>query len=434
MTRILVCDDLDGDNQEFTNAIWEARQPGMEVKRVSGKDLAEAITDLIDDAEKVFAGDRCPGEVRSDRFNGDVDLLVLDNNLAHLGIRGARLTAEAIAGYIRAFSPVPYVVSVNKNPNVDFDLRYLVGDYASRADLALNVQHLSNPGLWDRKRSDAQGGFLPWYWPKLLGAAERRRGQVAFVAEALGESVCASLGISSEAFSSLSRHSRSLLSQAEEATDEPGNGEYLSGYGATFRQVFMASSRSIPNQDERKQLLERFDRGDAGFQDVVARVVAADIDFWFRRDVLGPQELLVDVPHLLTRMPFVLGRNAGELRHWNSAVDACTADPPYGMDPEIFGEYLRPHLFEHDLWAQAPCFWWAPLKENDELNARFTAEDVHWAEVVFCEDRSEFLSRQTSSVEDEPVEFVAQFEGAWSRRYVANLSEVHYAPKSRFAL
>ena len=434
MTRILVCDDLDGDDHEFTKAIGKAGQLGTEVERLSGKDLAEAITDLIDSAEKVFAGDRCPGEVRSDRFNEDVDLLVLDNNLAHLGIRGARLTAEAIAGYIRAFSPVPYVVSVNKNPNVDFDLRYLVGDYASRADLALNVQHLSNPGLWNRKRSDAQGGFLPWYWPKLLGAAERRRGQVAFVAEALGESVCASLGISSEAFSSLSRQSRSLLSQAEEATDAADGLEYRSGYGATFRQVFMASSRSIPNQDERRQLLEWLDRGDRGFPEVVARVVAADIDFWFRRDVLGPQELLVDVPHLLMRMPFVLGQNADDLQHWNSAVDACAADPPYGMDAGIFREHLQPHQFGHDLWAQTPCFWWTPLKEDDNLNARFSAEDVDWADTVFCEDRSEFLPRLAPLGEDEPAEFVAQFEGAWSRRYVANLSEVQYAPKSRFAL
>ena len=48
--------------------------------------------------------------------------------------------------------------------------------------------------------------------------------------------------------------------------------------------------------------------------EIIARVVAAYIDRWFRRDVLGPQEALVDLPHLLMRLPFLLGEKAGDLR------------------------------------------------------------------------------------------------------------------------
>src|SRR5947199_134001 len=39
----------------------------------------------------------------------DYDIIVLDNNLSTLGIKGARLTAEAIAGYIRAITNSPCV-------------------------------------------------------------------------------------------------------------------------------------------------------------------------------------------------------------------------------------------------------------------------------------------------------------------------------------
>ena len=431
--RVLVCDDLDENSTEFSDEIEKARQPDVDVVRLFGEDLTAEIASLIDGADGVLAGEDRPGDVGRTRFDDDVDLVVLDNNLAQLDIKGARLTAEAIAGYIRAFSAAPYVVSINKNPDVDFDLRYLVGDYASRADLALNLPHLSNGGLWTGRRSDAPRGFLPWYWPKLLGAAERRRRQIEFVSDALDRNVCESLGIPGEAFSSLSRQSRSLLSQAEEATDEPSVPDHGLGFGATFRQVFLASPRSLPNQSERRHLLKKFNQDEHGVRTIVARVVAAEIDFWFRRDVLAPQELLVDVPHLLMRMPFLLGERASDLRHWNSAVDACVGDPPFGMESEIFDRHLERQRFQHGLWVPTPAFWWAGLKDDDELNSRFSIGGVDWSDAVFCEDQSTFVPRQDSSGEDEPAEFVAQFEGPWSRRYVANLPRIRYVPKSRFA-
>ena len=111
-----------------------------------------------------------------------VDTVLIDNNLAHLDISGTRLTGESIIGYIRCFSAVPYVVSLNKNPDVDFDLQDLVGDHETRADVALNVDHLAVPGLWDRSHHK-EGEFLPWYWPELTNAPERRRKQIAFVNE-----------------------------------------------------------------------------------------------------------------------------------------------------------------------------------------------------------------------------------------------------------
>ena len=90
----------------------------------------------------------------------DFDIVVLDNNLAALEVSGARQTAESIAGYIRAFTNIPYIVSLNKNPEVDFDLRYLLGDYQTQADVALNTDHLANRALW-RGLTGRQSQSLP---------------------------------------------------------------------------------------------------------------------------------------------------------------------------------------------------------------------------------------------------------------------------------
>ena len=129
-----------------------------------------------------------------------------------------------------------------------------------------------------------------------------------------------------------------------------------------------------------------------GVDAIISRVVAADIDLWFRRDVLGPQESLVDVPHLLMRMPFLLGDNADEIEHWNMAVDSAGDKPPYGLDQALFTSHLEEARFKDDVWAPSACFWWSKLRDNNVLGAHFSGTtNSSWADAVFCEDRSEFV-------------------------------------------
>ena len=142
----------------------------------------------------------------------DVDIILLDNNLGYLRMEGPRHTADSVAGYIQAFTTTPYVVSLNKNPDVDFDLRYLIGDYTTRADLALNTKHLSNPAIWTGRKNDAKDGFLPWYWPNLLKVADKRRRQIDFVSRRLKNPVLTAYGFDRELVNSLSRHAKGALS------------------------------------------------------------------------------------------------------------------------------------------------------------------------------------------------------------------------------
>ena len=431
--KVLVCDDLPDDGREFQDAIREADQPEVDIERLFGDELKEQLNVLIAGADTALQDGEGAFELPHTKFD-DADLVILDNNLAHLGIAGARLTAEAVAGYIRSFSSAPYIVSINKNPDVDFDLRYLIGDYATRTDLALNTRHLSNPGLWTRGREDAVNGFLPWYWPKLLDAGAGRRRKVEFVKARLDRPVSDALGFAADEFNYLSRQARSLLSQAEETRDAEVERRQPYGSTATFREVFLASGRSLPNQEERQSLTRKLERGVDGTATIIARAVTADIDLWFRRDVLGPQEVLVDIPHLLMRMPFLLGDNASDIDHWNLAVDAAVIDAPFGLDEALFAAHLEQKQFDQDAWASSPCFWWPKLRNDDDLSAHFTSgRRSDWADVVFCEDRSEFLPMNPEDAELPPTEFVAQFEGSWNRRYVAGIDGVKYVPKTRFA-
>jgi hypothetical protein len=301
------------------------------------------------------------------------------------------------------------------NTDVDFDLRYLVGDFTTKADLALNVGHLENPSLWSGNKGG--GEFSPWYWPALLGVARRRRAQIEFVAANVDQSILRSLEFPDVALASLSRHAKGALSP--DAGDEQGSEKPL--IDVTFREFFVSSSKSIPAKEDRETFSQNNSAG------VLAKVIAGELDGWFRRDVLGPQDVLVDVPHLLLRMPFVLGDDAANLGSWNGVVNA--KEPPFGLSEGLFEQHLKPSLFSNAFWLESPAFWWPTLKANTALNQLFLKSEAEWGDYVFCEDTSSFVPRSGEALE--PVEFAAEYDGVWNRRHVARLKEFKYAPRSR---
>ena len=144
--KILVCDDERTRGEKTRKAI--ATGTDHETRLLAGDELTKQIRSLFDRAASTLTHNSSMASTRSEFENEEYDIAILDNNLSELDIRTARHTAESIAGYVRAFWKIPYIVSLNKNPHVDFDLRYLVGDYQTHADLALNDKHLSISTLW----------------------------------------------------------------------------------------------------------------------------------------------------------------------------------------------------------------------------------------------------------------------------------------------
>ena len=415
-TKILICDDRKDGCDEAQSKLRQVDNVG-ETTALDGQQLKQllerlfkATGPLLQDGETGSEKPNIPDEFK------DFDLAIVDNNLAELDFDGAMLTAEAIIGHLRAFTDIPYFISLNKNPHVDFDLKYLMGDHESIADLALNASHLARPRLWGKHTGD---NFAPWYWPCLPDAAKRRRQQVAIVRENLDVTIWEAFDFPAEAIDYLSRRAKGGLA--------PESSEEHDLRSVTFRQCFRVN-RSLPPK-ARDTLLEFAGDGIQWAQDAISRIAAAEIDRWIRKDLLAPQEVLIDVPHLLSRMPFLLGQSAGQLEKWNSAVSET--EPPFGLDSELHEQHVKDTESRASCWVPSQCFWWPKLRSDDELRRLFFESEENWPDAVFCEDISAFVAIEPDNPLA-PKEFEADIEGSWPRRYIAaRQANLNFSPRSR---
>ena len=228
---------------------------------------------------------------------GEEGLVLLDHDLAALEFRGARLTAEDVAGYLRAVSGAQYVVVLDRVPWADFDMEWLTGGEWTAGDLELNTRHLANPGLWARERA-VEGAFLPWYWPELGVAAERRRWQIALLEASWDRPVVDVLGLTAEVRNGLSARSLAGLSPAV---------VHGRTKNVTVRRFFLEScAGSLPIQAEREVLAKKAAGGDRWALRVGARCAAAEMEKWVRRE-LAAGEVVLDLPHLVARNADVVG-------------------------------------------------------------------------------------------------------------------------------
>lgn len=433
--KILLCDDFEDRGNDAVRAIRRLADshPGalaLEIDGLYADELKRELESLFDNARRILDHDYTLGlpnlqDPRQTRLgSADYDIVILDNNLKALPFRGTRPTADDIAGYVRAFTPIPYVVSLNKHPEVDFDLSYLVGDRQTPADVAVNQDHLENLALWTGNPNDSNDGFRPWYWPALHAVPRIRREQISFVESRVDVSLLDALSFPRDSSDYLSPRARAQLRPLTDRSD-PNSIEHV-----TFGDFFVDSSMCPPVREERRAVLEASPRNPE-LRTIVARVVAADVHKWLRSEILGPQDVLVDLPHLLMRMPFLLGDRAADLLAWNAPLSA--AEAPYGLNPDIFAAHLNDAMFDFPLWMHTPCFWWPKLKSSEPLNALFYGTaDGDWADAVFCEDVSAFRLASDPHRE-EPEEFATELEGSWGRRYVARVANKNYAPGTCFA-
>lgn len=429
---ILVCDDrTDG---AAADAVSEAS--GIDVASLQGPALTDALTGLFTQVDRFLkSNDRGLEALPTSLFDGH-DVVIVDNNLAELEIPGARLTAEAMLGGLRAFASSAYLLSLNKNPQVDFDLRYLIGDYATRADLALNEDHLTNAVFWGA--TPKGGEFAPWYWPVLADAAQRRREQIEFVEAHLDDSIVRTLGMSEDVVHQLPSRAIGFLDPA--ATVLEGS-DGLSLDVTSFWQHFRSSNRSIPF-DDRKAIVfgsahptgagsdllttAAADAGPAARR-IAARLVAAELDIWFRRDLLGPQELLVDAPHLQVRIGARAADDPNDPSSWDRT---CTeTDAPFGFDATLYERVIGPNRFQHDIWVPRPAFWLQAIENHPEI-AAFRKTGEKDSTLAFAEDTRRFVR---TTADPSPWRFVPENGRPWLPRFVERLSGYNYSPSSSFA-
>ncbi len=328
-------------------------------------------------------------------FDG-VDILIIDYDLIHISDDNTEYTGESLARLARMFSDCSVVVVLNQFRHIDFDLS-MRADLASHADLNIDARRLWAPGLW---RRHAWKGFRPWTWQVLSGAVEAQRARESAMSEALDRPIIEIFGMQLDDVARLSDSAFGFI--APDAED----------FETLEKQTLRSFLSTTANGLDSRSLLET---------DLVAavRFGAARIGKWLEREVLGPQDVLIDVPHMLSRFPFLLGDDVSNAGAWNEAIHR----------PERLKVMIdESHWFQPAECLSRPAVWCQRLEANEsikQLRASFDYSSV--PSIAFMEDCSIFTDVA------EGQEFRAGFHNAFDRRFVKRLEGVHYGPQRRFA-
>ena len=321
--RVLVCDDDPGLAKDWVEAIEEVVTEDYDLLPPPGtKDVRESAQELLHRRSAVR------GEVdRPDKsclFDG-VDILVIDYDLLHIDEDNAQYTGEGLGRLSRMFSDCAVVVVLNQYPDAQFDLR-LRGHLQSHADLNLDAELIGTPGLWQDPPWD---GYRPWMWQTLFRAVETQRQRETLINKAFDFSIVDTLGMQVEDASRLSDTAFGLLGPSANTYDD-------------LREVTFRSFLTQISDGRDVRAISKTSKQAA------VRVASARIGKWLEREVLGGQDVLVDLPHLVQRFPFLLEDNIESLEAWNQAIHRF----------DIFERALSDEcLFAHRSFLSRPAIW-----------------------------------------------------------------------------
>lgn len=322
-----------------------------------------------------------------------IDILIIDFDLFKFD---PNVTGESIAYLARCYSRCGMIVALNqfnRRPHFDLTLR---GHPESFADLNLHDSQVHNLGLW----KEPWKGFRPWNWPLLPRALEAYENRIKEVSSALDQPILAFLGLD-EVSQLLPRSTVEFIESKGRKPEE-----------TTFRQFVLDSQQGLELRDKPLDEVS------------IARIAAARIHKWLDRLILPGQNILVDTPHLVSRLPSLLGGSPKMQGAWNSVL---TLGKPRKKSMKI--DLIEKFRFKKENWVSRPCWFWGKLSSYEEIpEVKDPWQTEQKADLVFCEDVSRFLSRT------EAKEFVADLPSPFVRRYAHTEKGIDYQPLVRFAL
>lgn len=407
MMKVLVCDD-DGTRADFwrddieevltkTEGIeWAGDALVFEVERVEPAELGLALQGLT----RRQSDARTETEPRSDAAEAvlnrldSTDLLVIDHDLSPEEQTAGTATLQGRSGegfsqLARRFSSVGYIVLVNRGvQRTTFDLT-MTRFQTSFADLNVTEQELDRPSLWwgvlDREKP-----FRPSHWPLLFGVPQNAASLIEGLD--LNQRVLPSLGFVED----------QLLDFAREQLDPLGDDPWQT----TFDQVVETPGLGLEVKDAQPdEALRR-------------RIAVFGVRRWLDRYVLAGQNVLVDLPHLLDRLPSL--RDGLDLSNGVDAATFLSLERARRAVPRL--SELDDALFAGVEWLDRPVW---RLSSVDY--AKF--DDADDLDTVFCEDTMQMRPL------DEVREFEAAVPGPYTQRYAEIVQvegdPVQYMPRSR---
>ena len=383
---------------------------GLEVT-VDAPEPAEIVQELrvLHDRRKEYLeSDSLAAEDVQSKLD-DTDILIVDNDLFDLP-DFSDFSAETVAARAGVYTRCGYIVVLNLSPDVDFDLT-LLGNPRSKADLHINDRFVANEGLWQLCPNE-NGRFRPWSWPLLLNVVAPYQSRVEELESLLegdesNKPILDHLCFGQNVQGRLSRSARAFLHPKLPVNE------------VSFRSFVDENANAVGVKDGQR-MLERNDVRK------LARVGARRVAKWLSHLVLSPQDVVMDFPHLVERMPFVIPVEQRNCIHfWNSCARLC------GSPMEVVEEKLGIGQADFGYWHDRPVFWTEAAETDENLDRMLGGVDANPQGFVFCEDASSFHEA------DGCDEFVAAHNSMMDGRFVRWFGEeemnVKYGPQSRLA-
>lgn len=395
--QILVCDDIAGLADGWVEDIKKAAGLSDGVKRLDN--AAEEFSELLGRTPTDDAA--APGEEVPTSFDS-ADVLVVDYDLLHVGGERTRHTGEEFARVARLYSDCDFVIVMNQfNEQASFDLE-MIGHLGSFADLNIGSQSVGSHALWGAPRDGTT--FAPWYWPDIAATISARRALAEAIEKRLDDPLFEVIDFPATMAGSLSDRAAGFLSSKATKPEELASisvRDFL--IGSTEHKEIERAVKSNPRR--------------------AASLAVARLWKWYSRAVLGPQDLLVDVPHLVQRLPYVIKHDVGDTKDldtWNKVI---------ALGAEAIADVLKPAKFTGDSrWLGRDTFWWPSILNIPELESlRDSYDPDNFADVVFAEDASAFIPFEKATP------FRAGFYNQYDVRYLTKFEDVNYAPGRRLA-
>lgn len=332
----------------------------------------------------------------------EYDLIIIDYDLLGLEMESpaAWATGAELAYSIRLMSKVGPILVVNQFGTNAFDLTMRRG-VSSYADVDVGSAQIESPGLW---QSEGFKAFRPWHWPNLHKEIDRFELVQAFVLENLDQPVMSTLGLeleNSDASNFISYEIAAFLGAGQRNKD------------ITFREVVAnnAGLRVFNILEKDMAIIEGFPK------EQIARVGASILIHWLEKVVLPSQEVIADVPHLSSQLPWVV-TDAANPESWDALCRLDTDRVPAALTPfAVMPECL----------FSRPVFWAEKARRDIPFPDGFVFSQL--PALQFCENTSRFAPEEHAS--SFPSDVIAFDKKRWVRiDRDSGASMVNYEPQS----
>jgi len=397
--KVLVCDDRKRFLETLVNDLGRIGQ--LELDPVEPTDLADTLAVLsarqkAQRPEEERDGEEdaptAPSSEHGRRLD-DADLVILDNDLVH---KLPFTESEQVAYLFRAYSRAGPIVIINAE-KYRFDLTMADSLWVdSWAELNISDQALIQPSVWDPGQAPDDPDFHPWHWIPLRPLVRRFQEMLDHVSRFDEDATVA------EVLELGNAHLEKLTRDMESVVGGPPD-------KVTLGELIEASLEPRDKQTD---------------PNLRARVAVSRLHSWLNRHVLPTQELFMDAPHLVSRMPSLLEGDRDEVGAWNRLAAKVRDPDSLGLKHEVVESARYPLSF----WFPMPV-WTTPelasLTDIEEVENPFFVDP---APFVFCEDTSRYAKRSDAR------SIVTDLPGLQARRWVRAKDPEKYQPSGRLFL